>query len=162
MINFFKNLLRPILISIPKKYISRLGFINYYIYYINGPKERLILLGKYKEQDFANTIFNTRSGIITLEKNVLFSQNVMLLTGKHNFKSLDTEIRRYDVEQVNRDIYIGEGTWLASGCIILGNVKVGKHCVIMSGAVVTKDVPDYCMVGGIPAKIIKILNKEEE
>ena len=150
-----KNILRPFFVTLPKKYISKLGFINYYIPYINGPKARLILLGPYENTDFANTIFNTRSGTITLEKDVFFSQNVMLLTGRHNFESLDTDITRHDVQQHGRDIYIGEGTWLAGGCIILGNVKIGKHCVVMAGAVVTKNVPDYCVVGGIPAKVIR-------
>jgi len=153
---FIKNILRTILITLPKKYISRLGFVNYYIHYVNGPKDRLILLSEYKDGDFANAIFNTRSGTITLEPNVFFSQNVMLLTGRHNFESLDVEVTRYDVKQ-GLNIYIGEGTWLTGGCVVLGNVKIGKHCVIMSGAVVTKDVPDYTVVGGIPAKIIKTL-----
>lgn len=155
---FFKKIFRYFFISLPKKYISRLGFINYYIHYINGPRSRLILLGKYKDEDFANTIFNTMSGTITLESDVFFSQNVMLLTGRHNFESLDIETIRCEVQQ-NRNIYIGKGTWLAGGCIVLGNVRIGKHCVVMSGSVVTKDVPDYCVVGGIPAKIVKKMEK---
>ncbi|MEV9499467.1 acyltransferase [Aliarcobacter butzleri] len=118
----------------------------------------MILLGKYKDEDFANTIFNTMSGTITLESDVFFSQNVMLLTGRHNFESLDIETIRCEVQQ-NRNIYIGKGTWLAGGCIVLGNVRIGKHCVVMSGSVVTKDVPDYCVVGGIPAKIVKKMEK---
>ncbi|MBU0925567.1 hypothetical protein KKG81_11815 [bacterium] len=54
--NLIKNILRTVLITLPKKNISRLGFVNYYIHYINGPKDRLILKGNYNTEAFANTI----------------------------------------------------------------------------------------------------------
>jgi acetyltransferase-like isoleucine patch superfamily enzyme len=156
--SLIKSILRTVLITLPKKYILRLGFVNYYIHYINGPKDRLILKGNYSAEAFANTIFNTMSGTITLENDIFFSQNVMILTGRHNFESLSIEITRDDVQQ-DRNIYIGEGSWLAAGCIVLGDVKIGKHCVVMAGAIVTKDIPDYTVVGGIPAKVIRNLKE---
>jgi len=50
---------------------------------------------------------------------------------------------------------IGDNTMIAPGAKILGPVKIGKNCVIGANAVVLKDVPDNCVVGGIPAKILK-------
>jgi serine O-acetyltransferase len=50
---------------------------------------------------------------------------------------------------------IGENTLIATGAKILGHVKIGKNCVIGANAVVVHDVPDCCVVGGVPAKIIK-------
>jgi len=50
---------------------------------------------------------------------------------------------------------IGDNTMIAPGAKILGPVKVGKNCVIGANAVVLKDVPDNCVVGGVPAKILK-------
>ena len=45
--------------------------------------------------------------------------------------------------------------------VILPGVTIGRHVVVAAGAVVTKDVPDNCVVGGIPAKILKDLNPQE-
>ena len=53
---------------------------------------------------------------------------------------------------------IGDGSWLGTHVVIAGNVKIGKHCVIGANSVVTKDIPDYCVAAGIPAKIIKKYN----
>ena len=77
------------------------------------------------------------------------------LTGKHDYVSKDIKKIRDIVEEGERSIEIGDGTWVCTGAIICGKVKVGKHCVIAAGAVVTKDVPDGCMAAGVPAKVIK-------
>jgi serine O-acetyltransferase len=50
---------------------------------------------------------------------------------------------------------IGNDLFISTGAKIIGNVKVGNSCVIGANAVVLKDVPDNCVVAGIPAKIIK-------
>lgn len=148
-------MIKSFIVKILKKYIVKLGFINYYIHHIDGPKDRLIINGKYDEEyPFVNTIFNTGSGTITLGDGVIFGHNCMLLTGKHNYKAKDKNTLKYDVPQ-GRNIVIGDGCWIASGAMIMGGVTIGKHSVVAAGAIVTKDVPDYSFVAGIPAKIIK-------
>lgn len=52
-------------------------------------------------------------------------------------------------------VNIGDNVWIGDKVTILSGVKIGKGAIIASNAVVTKDVPEYCIVGGIPAKIIK-------
>lgn len=52
-------------------------------------------------------------------------------------------------------IVIGDDVWIGTRVIILPDVVVGNHAVIAAGAVVSKDVPEYAVVGGVPAKIIK-------
>ena len=47
------------------------------------------------------------------------------------------------------------------GCTICPGVTIGKSAVVAAGAVVTKDVPDYAVVGGVPAKVIKMLDPEQ-
>ena len=136
------------------KYLTSLGFMNYKKHYIKGDESKLIIKDP-RSTSLNNTIFNTRSGSIIIEKNVGFGHNCMILTGKH---SLATNfIERHATIESGNDIFIDEGTWIASGVIILGNVKIGKYCVIAAGSVVTKDIPDYALVAGVPAKIIKIL-----
>jgi len=138
-----------------KNKLLNANFMNYKEPYIKGNKEDLILIDK-NSNSLVNTIFNTRNGKITLEKGVGFGHNCMVLTGKHNY-NLSIE-ERHKVVNESRNIYIGEGSWIASGAIISGNVKIGKYCVVAAGAVVTKDIPDYSLVAGVPAKVIKDLN----
>ena len=56
----------------------------------------------------------------------------------------------------------GHGTWIGAGAKIIGKVNIGRNCVIGAHTIVFKDVPDYCVVVGAPARIIKqydIINK---
>ena len=54
-----------------------------------------------------------------------------------------------------KPIIIGDDVWIGANAVILPGVTIGKHCVVAAGAVVTKDVPDNSIVGGVPAKEIK-------
>lgn len=55
------------------------------------------------------------------------------------------------------NVYItdGEGSYIGINAVIVGNVRIGRHCVVGANSVVTKDVPDYCVAVGSPAKVIK-------
>jgi acetyltransferase-like isoleucine patch superfamily enzyme len=55
-------------------------------------------------------------------------------------------------------VIIGSGTWLGTNAVVVGNVRIGRNCVIGANSVVTKDIPDYCIAAGIPAKIIRQYN----
>lgn len=54
-----------------------------------------------------------------------------------------------------KQITIGDDIWIGTNALIMDGVTIGNHAVIAAGAVVTKDVPEYAIVGGVPAKIIK-------
>jgi len=56
-------------------------------------------------------------------------------------------------------IHIQKGAWIGAGVIILSGVTIGKFSVVAAGAVVTKDVPEFMVVGGVPAKKIKEINR---
>lgn len=60
------------------------------------------------------------------------------------------------------DIIVGDDVWIGYGATIMSGVKIGQGAVIAAGAVVTKDVPPYAIVGGVPAKIIKYRFFEEQ
>ena len=62
----------------------------------------------------------------------------------------------------NDGITLGNDVWIGMNATILYGVKIGNGVTVASGAVVTQDVPDYCVVGGVPAKIIKRKCSEEE
>lgn len=59
-------------------------------------------------------------------------------------------------------IEIGNDVWIGCRAVILGGVKIGDGAVVAAGAVVTKDVPPYAIVGGVPAKVIKYRFNDEE
>ena len=61
-----------------------------------------------------------------------------------------------------RPVDIGEDTWLGAGVIVLGGVTIGDGAIVAAGAVVNKDVPPFTIVGGVPAKFIRKLDREEE
>ena len=61
-------------------------------------------------------------------------------------------------EGKSKPIIIEDDAWLATRCMVLKGVTIGKGAVVAAGAVVTKDVPPYTMVAGVPAKAIKKIN----
>jgi acetyltransferase-like isoleucine patch superfamily enzyme len=61
----------------------------------------------------------------------------------------------------SKKVNIENDVWIGQGAIILGGTKVGNGAIIGAGAVVTKDVPDYAVVGGVPARVIKYRFSED-
>ena len=75
------------------------------------------------------------------------ASEVMIYNSEHNLSSPD-------FEAVNAPVEIGDFVFIGPRAIILPDVKIGRGAVVAAGAVVTKDVPDYSIVGGVPATII--------
>ena len=61
---------------------------------------------------------------------------------------------------IAKPVTIGNDVWIGANCTILPSVTIGNNVVVAAGAVVTKDVPDNCVVGGVPAKIIKKIEND--
>ena len=95
---------------------------------------------------------------IVIEDDVLFAPHVHISDRNHGFEDIHIPISRQKVTSKG-PIVIGAETWLGFGCQVMSGVKIGRHCVIAAGAVVVKDVPDYCVVGGNPARILKQFNQ---
>ncbi len=92
-----------------------------------------------------------RNGI-TIGKNVNFSSEVMIWTMQHDYNDPD-----FGAE--GGEVIIEDYAWISARTIILPCVTIGEGAVVAAGAVVTKDVEPYTVVGGIPAKKIAIRNK---
>lgn len=100
-----------------------------------------------------NALFNVQSGRITVEDHAFFGQNVCLLTGTHDIGApLEERVKAIPCE--GRDIVVGRGAWLASNTTVLGPCVIGEMAVVAAGAVVTRDVEPYTIVGGVPARVI--------
>lgn len=92
-------------------------------------------------------------GQVTIEDDVFFGHRVMVLTGTHDYTKFGMERQMTHVS--GKPVTLKTGVWVCSGAIICPGVTVGAHSVIAAGAVVTKDVPPFTIVGGNPAVIIK-------
>lgn len=88
-------------------------------------------------------------GGITIDEGVLIAPKVSLLTEGHG---ISPEQRH---ALVPKPIHIKKNAWIGAGATILQGVTIGENAVVAAGSVVSKDVPDNVVVGGIPAKIIK-------
>ena len=93
------------------------------------------------------------AGGITIEDKVMIAANVQLISNNH-----DPYIR--DVITC-RPILIKYGAWVGAGATILPGVTVGKYAIVGANSVVNKDIPDYAVAVGSPAKVIKYLDKEK-
>lgn len=100
------------------------------------------------------------NGGLKIGDGCVFAHDVQILTRNHNYDSEDLEMIPYDGRYIEKPVVIGEYCWIGTRVTILPGVKVGKGAVIAACSVVTKDVPEYAVVGGNPAKVIKYRNKE--
>ncbi len=84
---------------------------------------------------------------------VLLAQNVVLSALNHNYEDISRPIKDQGVYV--SPIVVGPGSWLGAGAVVLAGVTVGRNVVVAAGAVVTKDVPDFCVVVGNPARVVR-------
>lgn len=92
-------------------------------------------------------------GKIKIGNYVHTGANVMIIAFNHAFDT--REIPTIKQDYYDADVIIGDDVWIGGGAIILAGVTIGKGAIIAGGAVVNKDVPEYAIVGGVPAKILK-------
>lgn len=103
---------------------------------------------------------------VKIGNNVMFGPNVTILSGNHRINYLGkcmTEVHDCDKEGIeDKDIIFEGDNWIGANATILKGVIIGKRDVVEACALVTKDVPAYSIVGGIPAKVIKMRFSREE
>lgn len=92
---------------------------------------------------------------LEIGEKVLLSPNVYMTDCDHEYRNVDIPVINQGIVQKGQKVSIGDGSYIGINSVIVGNVKIGKHCVIGANSVVTKDVPDYCVAVGSPAKVIK-------
>jgi len=92
-------------------------------------------------------------GDIEIGDNVIFGPRVNIFSENHNFNRIDIPIKEQGVTK-DKTI-IGNDVWIGANVSIMSGVKIGNSCIIAAGAVVSKDIEDYSIVGGVPAKLIK-------
>ena len=95
---------------------------------------------------------------VTAGKGVYIGKHCSL-KGKHNITLEDSVTVRPYAQIWSGGVSIGDDTWIGTNVVIAGTVEIGKHCVIDANSVVTHDIPDYSVVAGCPARVIKQIKK---
>lgn len=94
-------------------------------------------------------------GPVCIGNNVNLAQGITVTALNHNFEDTTQRIDEQGIS--TKPVVIGDDVWIGANAVILPGVTIGQHVVVAAGAVVTKDVPDYSVVAGVPAKVIKQL-----
>ncbi|WP_295610406.1 DapH/DapD/GlmU-related protein [uncultured Methanobrevibacter sp.] len=100
----------------------------------------------------SNCLAMARGGI-TIEDDVMLAANVQLLSNNHDEYSRNVLLCK--------PIHIKKGAWIGAGATILPGVTIGEYAIVGASAVVTKDVGDYEVVAGVPARVMKTLDKNK-
>jgi acetyltransferase-like isoleucine patch superfamily enzyme len=101
---------------------------------------------------------------VHLERDVLVGQHVVIQDHNHAYEDLEVPIIKQGITNGGR-IRIGEGSWIGRGAAVLcsrGDLTIGRHCVVSANSVVMRSIPDFSVVFGMPATIIRQYDPETQ
>ena len=107
-------------------------------------------------EEHANLGFNCEifsAGDVRVGKDVLFAAYVYLVGGDHIYERTDIPVSHQG--RTSAGITVGEGCWLGAHVVVADGVRIGNHAIIGAGGVVLKDIPDYYVAAGVPARPLK-------
>lgn len=97
-------------------------------------------------------------GHVYIGDKVMFGPNVVIATANHPIE----EGLRANGLQYNKDVHIGENTWIGAGVVIVPGVTIGAGVVIGAGSVVTKDIPDHVIAVGNPCRVLREVGERDK
>ena len=110
-----------------------------------------VIIGDHTRVGLHNTII----GPVTIGSHVNLAQGITVTALNHNFSDATRHIDEQGVSTI--PVIIDDDVWIGANAVVLPGVHIGRHSVVAAGAVVTHDVPDGCVVAGVPAEVKKRL-----
>ena len=107
-----------------------------------------VIIGDYTRIGLHSTII----GPVCIGNHVNLAQGITITALNHNFSDVTKRIDEQGI--TTKPVVIKDDVWIGANAVVLPGVTIGSHAVVAAGAVVTHDVPDNTVVGGIPAKVI--------
>ena len=99
---------------------------------------------------------NTIIGPVKVGNDVRLAQNIVLSGLNHNYAEINSPIHEQGVS--TKPIVIEDESWIGANAVVLPGVTLGKHSIVAAGSVVTKDIPNYSIAAGNPARVLKQYN----
>jgi acetyltransferase-like isoleucine patch superfamily enzyme len=93
---------------------------------------------------------------VSIGRECILADRVMLIDFDHGVTEVERPIRLQGIYK--RDVDVGHNCWIGYGASILRGARVGDNCVVGTSSVVTRDVPDNAVVGGVPARLLRMRN----
>lgn len=129
--------------------------INKYIYQKDAPTKETDAFLKIDDDTYIGRFCSIScANNVYIGKKVMIADRCYIGDIQHNYENKELAIMDQYITSKG-PISIGEGTWLGNNVSVLPDVTIGKHCVIGANSVVTKDVPDYHIAAGNPARVIR-------
>ena len=110
---------------------------------------------------FGKGVFINHSAILSASGGIEFEDGVMTAPGLR-IATINHDMNERHIIYTYGKVTIKKNAWIGMNVTICPGVTIGEYAVVAAGAVVTKDVPDHAVVGGVPAKVIKYLDPEEQ
>ena len=103
----------------------------------------------------ANCVFHAQdSNRLEIGDHAMIAPYVYIGGTRYRFDRTDIPIKMQGVDPQG-GVQIGEGAWIGSSVSVMDGISIGAHTIIGAGAVVTRDIPDYAIAGGVPCRVIK-------
>ena len=131
---------------------------NSWLYALNDGKIDDIKIRIGNNVYFGHYLHLTAIRKVIIEDDVLIADKVYISDNNHGFDDINTPIKDQPI-LFKGEVFIRRGAWLGENVCVIG-CSIGKNSIVAANSVVVKDVPDYTIVAGIPAKIIKKYNFE--
>ncbi len=110
---------------------------------------------------FGKGVFINHSAILSASGGIEFEDGVMIAPGVR-IATINHDMNNRHTIYTYGKVTIKKNAWLSMNVTVCPGVTIGQYAVVAAGAVVTKDVPDYAVVGGVPAKVIRMQDPSEQ
>lgn len=110
---------------------------------------------------FGKNVFINHSAIFSASGGIEFEDGAMLAPVVR-IATINHDMNQRHTIYTYGKVHIGKNAWIGMNATICPGVTIGKYAVVAAGAVVTKDVPDYAVVGGVPAKVLRYQDPSQQ